>query len=246
MQIIPAVDVLDGSVVRLLHGKFDQATAYGVDPVASVTKWTVEGASLVHVVDLNGARTGDQDVGLLSALGESGVAFQVGGGIRDRITAERAVENGAKRVVVGTIAVHGGHVLDEVVAAVGGERVVAAIDVRDGRARGTGWTDAGMPLRDVVRGIVESGVAVALVTGIERDGAMTGPNLQILAQVREIAPTLGLIASGGIGSLDDVSSLALSDCDGAIVGRALYEERFSLAEAEAAASDARIERMSQL
>lgn len=242
MQIIPAVDVLDGSVVRLLHGRFDRATTYGADPVQAVNQWMMEGGSLVHVVDLNGARTGDPDMRLLTALGASGATFQIGGGIRDRVSAERAVELGAKRVVVGTVAVHSGDVLNEIVAAVGSEGVVAAIDVKEGRARGAGWLDAGIPLADVVGRVVESGVGAALITGIERDGAMNGPNLEILGEVQELAPTLDIIASGGVGSLDDVSSLALMHCNGAIIGRALYEDRFSLPEALAAASNEKMSR----
>jgi phosphoribosylformimino-5-aminoimidazole carboxamide ribotide isomerase len=238
MQIIPAVDVLDGSVVRLLHGKYDEVTTYAADPVEAASTWTAQGATLVHVVDLNGARTGEPDTGLWRVLGRSGIAFQIGGGIRDSAAAVSAVEAGAARVVVGTAAVHEGEALGEIVAAVGGTHVVAAIDVRGGRARGSGWTDDGVPLDDVVLRVVDSGVEVALVTGIERDGAMNGPNVDLLDQVRSAAPSLVLIASGGVSSLGDIAALAAMPCDAAIIGRALYENRFTLPDAIRAASGA--------
>lgn len=241
MDIYPAVDVLRGSVVRLLQGNYDEVTKYGDDPVEAAGGWMTEGATLVHVVDLNGARTGEPDFDLWSALGKSEIAFQIGGGIRDQVTAERAVEAGAERVVVGTVAVHTGGVLSQIVKAVGHDRVVAAIDVRNGLARGSGWTDDGAPLSEVVFRVVDSGVAVALVTGIERDGAMNGPNLDLLARVQATAPTLGLIASGGVDSLDAVAALGSQRYEGAVVGRALYEGRFSLPEAIAAALNAKDE-----
>ncbi len=231
MQIIPAVDVLNGSVVRLLRGRYDEVTTYSADPVEAARRWMSDGASLVHVVDLGGARTGEADSGLLHSLGASDVAFQIGGGIRDAEIAMRALEAGADRVVVGTAAVHDAGILEAIVDVAGGGRVVAAIDVRGGMARGSGWTDAGAPLDDVIGRVVASGVEVALVTGIERDGAMDGPNVDLLAEVRTMAPDLGLIASGGIGSLDDIVALRGLGCDGAIVGRALYEGRFGLPQA---------------
>lgn len=236
MQIIPAVDVLGGSVVRLMNGRYDEVTEYGSDPVEVGTAWMADGAELIHVVDLNGARSGEPDSDLWKALGESGVAFQIGGGIRDQATAEQAVEAGAARVVVGTAAVYGGRALHKIVAAVGRTRVVAAIDVRSDRARGAGWTDGGAPVSDVVHRVVASGVGVALVTGIERDGAMSGPDFELLAQVSDLAPSLRIIASGGVDSLAAVAALHSVECEAAIIGRALYEGCFTLPDAIAAAS----------
>jgi phosphoribosylformimino-5-aminoimidazole carboxamide ribotide isomerase len=237
MQVIPAVDVLDGLVVRLMNGRYDEATTYGSDPVEVGTAWMADGAELIHVVDLNGARSGEPDSDLWKALGESGVVFQIGGGIRDQTTAEKAVQAGAARVVVGTATVHGGRALHKIAAAVGHTRVVAAIDVRSDRARGAGWTDEGAPVRDVVHGVVGSGVGVAIVTGIERDGAMSGPDIKLLAQVSDLAPSLRIIASGGVDSLAAIADLRSLECEAAIIGRALYEGSFTLPDAIAAASD---------
>ena len=231
MQIIPAVDVLDGAVVRLLHGDYDEATTYAPDPAEMARKWVDEGASLVHVVDLAGARTGDPDEGLWKTMAQAGIPLQVGGGIRDATLATSAIDAGAQRVVVGSAAVHSPDVLEAIVDAVGPDSVVAAIDVRSGLARGSGWEDSGVVLEVVVQRVVRAGISVALVTGIERDGAMNGPNTDLLTQVNIIAPDLELIASGGVGSLADLTDLADRGYTSVIVGRALYEGRFTLPEA---------------
>jgi phosphoribosylformimino-5-aminoimidazole carboxamide ribotide isomerase len=238
MQIIPAVDVLDGSVVRLLHGRYDLVTTYADDPVAAAQDWVADGASLVHVVDLNGARSGKPDPNLWHSLGRVGVPFQIGGGIRDQRTALQALEAGAHRVVLGTAAVHDPGMLREIVAATGADRVVASIDVRGGMAQGAGWTGTGVHFVDVVRRVVKAGVEVALVTGIERDGALNGPDLDLLAEVRAVAPELRLIASGGVSSLADIAALESLSCEAVIVGRALYENRLALPGAIRVASGA--------
>lgn len=229
MQIIPAVDVLDGAVVRLLHGRYDAVTTYAPDPAVVASAWVEEGASLVHVVDLVGARTGAADTSLWTTM--AGIPFQVGGGIRDAASALAALESGAMRVVVGSAAVHDPNALGAIVDAVGPDCVVAAIDVRSGLARGSGWEDQGVELRVVVHRVVSTGISVALVTGIERDGAMKGPNVNLLTRVTELAPDLDLIASGGVGSIDDLIDLSGRGYSAAIVGRALYEGRFTLSEA---------------
>lgn len=231
MQVIPAVDVLAGRVVRLLRGDYEHVTEYGDDPVAAVRRWIGAGADLVHVVDLSGARSGAPDEELWRSLGSAGVPFQIGGGIRSAAAGVAAIEAGAHRVVVGSAAVSDEAAVAQLVSSVGGEAVVAAIDVRDGRARGSGWRDEGRPVAAVVGDVVEAGVARALVTGIDRDGSGEGPDLDLLDSVRRFAPGLALIASGGVGSLEDLSRVATSDAEAVIVGRALYDGVFTLAEA---------------
>jgi len=229
--VIPAVDVLEGAVVRLFQGDYGAVTTYDDSPVSVASSWARRGASVVHVVDLEGARSGTPSQDLWRSLGDTGVRFQIGGGIRDSSTAREAVGCGASRVVIGSAAVHDPKALADIVEAVGPSAVVAAIDVRAGKAVGSGWLDAGAALPTVVERVVAAGVDTALVTGIERDGAMDGPNTEILETVRDIAPGLLLIASGGVGSLDDLAMLRDSGYEAAIVGRALYEKRFSLEEA---------------
>lgn len=234
MQIIPAVDVLDGSVVRLARGDYDRVTRYAQDPVDTALGFMGDGAALVHVVDLAGARDGTHDVGLWRRLAGAGVSFQIGGGIRDAGAAEAAVDAGAARVVVGTTAVWDAGARDEILATVGPERLVAALDVRDGRATGAGWLDEGRPVAEVASELAEAGVVRALVTGIAGDGMLSGPDLEVLEVVHRAAPSLALIGSGGVSSLNDLRALRSVGAEGAIVGRALYEGRFGVAEAVAA------------
>ncbi len=227
MEIIPAVDVLAGSVVRLMHGDYGAVTRYGDDPVARVSAFLAEGASLVHVVDLEGARSGKPDDGLLTALAATGGRFQIGGGLRTAEAANRVLLKGAARVVMGSAAVWE----PEVLAGVGEiQRVVAAIDVRKGRATGGGWLDDGRALDGVLDGVAGVGVQRVLVTGIDTDGTMDGPDLALMRRVVADG-RFAVIASGGVGSLDDLRRVAEVGCEGVIVGRALYEGRFTLAEA---------------
>ncbi len=233
-SVIPAVDVLGGRVVRLLRGSYDEVTIYGDDPVARARAWIDAGAPLVHVVDLEGARSGDPDRSLWERLAGAGVPFQVGGGIRTAETARAALAAGAARVVMGTAAVWS----PELLAAVGSpHRVVAAVDVRNGRATGAGWLDEGREIAAVLDGLAGAGVGRLLVTGIGSDGTMEGPETVLMGGVVADG-RFAVIASGGVGSVDDVAALARMGCEGVIVGRALYEGRIVLADAIAAGAAA--------
>ena len=235
MQVIPAVDVLDGKVVRLLKGDYDAVTTYGDDVTRAVERWRDEGAGMVHVVDLDGARSGVPDIGLARLLGSSSVRVQLGGGIRTATAADDAVSAGVERVVVGSAVVAGEEALTSLVARVGADSVVAAIDVAAGRARGSGWLDDGTDLAAAVSTVAASGVRRVLVTGIESDGTMDGPNLPLLSRVARLAPQVSIVASGGVGTLDDLRRIADLGAEAVVVGRALYENRFSFTEAVAAA-----------
>ncbi len=230
MQILPAVDVLDGKVVRLLRGDYSNVTIYGDDPVAMARKWYSQGVDIIHVVDLEGARSGTPDFDLWAALGSSGVPFQLGGGLRTAGLASRALEAGAQRVVLGSAAVWEPEVLGTLVRRHGADAVVAAVDVRDGKAIGAGWLDEGKVVSEVIGAIVTLGVEWALATGIETDGTLTGPDRQMLDVIRKQAPDLKLIASGGVSSTEDVHTLREAGLAGCIIGRALYEGRVSIDE----------------
>lgn len=225
MEVIPAVDVLDGKVVRLLRGDYSRVTEYGSDPVAAARKWLEEGAERVHVVDLEGAREGDPDYSLWEALGTAGVPFQAGGGIRTPEIAERVLDLGAQRVVMGTAAVWHPERLAGL-----GERCVAAVDVRGDKATGAGWLDEGRSLESVLDGLAEAGVPRLLVTGIGRDGTLEGADVDLTRRVVEDG-RFRVIASGGVGTLSDLDPLAALGCEAVVVGRALYDRRFTLAEA---------------
>lgn len=235
MQVLPAVDVLGGRVVRLRQGRYDQVTTYGHDPTQMCLRWIDQGAELVHVVDLEGARSGDPDRGLWKRLGAAGIPFQLGGGIRSVDAARSAIDSGADRVVVGSVAIHRPDELTAVIGAVGSSRVVVALDVKAGRALGSGWLDAGRSLADVVRTISRIGAVRVLVTGIARDGEMTGPDLSLLRRVMGAAPGLLVLASGGVRGVDDIVALSAQGVEGAIVGRALYEPGLTFREAIEAA-----------
>jgi phosphoribosylformimino-5-aminoimidazole carboxamide ribotide isomerase len=235
LDVVPAVDVLDGRVVRLLRGSFEQVTVYGGDPLTVGESWIGEGATLIHLVDLEGARSGAPDVALWKRFGKAGVPFQVGGGVRDARMAGEALAAGAARVVMGTAAVRSPEALEEL-ARTG--RVVAAIDVRQGQARGEGWIGPGRGVSDVLTDLAAIGVERVMVTAIARDGTMSGPDLELIGQVRGLAPQLAIIASGGVGTLGDLGLLSHAGCEAAVVGRALYERRFTLQEALAALSGA--------
>ncbi len=235
MYVIPAVDILDGQVVRLRQGRYDEVTVYDSDPAAKLKYWAEQGAPIVHIVDLAGARDGVCDRKMWRTLGDTGVRFQIGGGIRTLEAAEAVIEAGATRAVLGTAAVWEPQLAAEIVASVGADQVVAAIDVRDGKATGAGWLDDGRKLGDVLRDLVAAGVVRVLATGIATDGTLAGPDTQLLEDVMRMAPELELIASGGVGSLSDISKVAALEVEAAIVGRALYDNKFSYVEAAGAA-----------
>ena len=225
LEVIPAVDVLEGAVVRLREGDYDRSTRYEDDPVAAVERWLHQGARRVHVVDLDGARGGETDLALWERLGRRGLAFQAGGGIRSAGVAADVLAAGAERVVMGTAAVRDPSSLAEV-----GGSVVAAVDVRDGWATTEGWLQVGRPVAEVLDGLAAAGVRRLLVTGISRDGTMEGPDTDLLASISDEG-RFSLIASGGVGRLGDLDPLSRLGCEAVVIGRALYEGRFTLAEA---------------
>lgn len=228
MDILPAIDLQRGRCVRLMRGDFGQETVYGSDPVAVAQSWCAQGASLIHVVDLDGARAGHP--AQLSMVRDIAAAapIEVGGGLRSEADVEAVLEAGARRAVVGTAA------LDrDLVARLAqryGDRLVVALDTRDGRVTVAGWTEeSAWPLLDLARALIEVGVRRFLHTDVERDGVMTHPNFASLRSL--ISLGVPVIASGGVASLDDIRRLYEIGADEVIVGRALYEGVFPLAEA---------------
>jgi len=231
-ELIPAIDVLDGNVVRLERGDYGTVTIYGSDPIGTARSFLDAGAPLVHVVDLEGARSGMADAELRRALGAGGIRFQTGGGLRSAAAVAAAIADGAERAVVGTAALWDSAELARMIAAVGPAALLVAVDVADGRARGAGWLDEGRPFGMLLDELVELGVERILLTAISRDGMMLGPDLKLLG--RAIESGLAVIASGGVGTLADLGAIAAAGAAGAIVGRAIYENRFTVAEAVAA------------
>ncbi len=238
MILYPAIDIRGGRAVRLLQGDYGRETAYDADPADAALRWAGEGAEFLHVVDLDGAKAGVprnlETVRRIAAAVDCPI--QVGGGLRDADAVTAALEAGAARVVLGTAALCEPELLVSMLEAHGG-RIVVSVDARDGRVALAGWTEAGKEdVTEAVATLSQRGVARFLCTAIEVDGTMEGPALGELKRVAA-ATEAALIASGGVGSLADLEALARempANVEGAIVGRALYECRFSVAEGIAA------------
>ncbi len=243
MLIYPAIDLRGGVCVRLTHGRFDQVTEYDADPAARLAAFAAEGAQWVHVVDLDGAQAGravqHAAIGRLAALGLARI--QAGGGVRSTEDVERLLDAGVARVVVGSLAVTNPQTVAGWLARFGPDRLTLALDVRivDGSPVPAlkGWVeDAGVDLWTALDAYPAGTLTHVLMTDVGRDGALTGPNLDLLAQARSRRPDLALQASGGVSTLDDLKAARDLGCDGAIVGRALYEGRFTLSQAIEAGS----------
>ncbi len=246
-EIVPAIDVKDGRCVRLVQGRFDDATVYGDDPVAVARRWATGGAPRLHVVDLDGAVAGRpvaRDLVVAIARAVCPVPVQIGGGIRSRADLDGYLEAGIDRVILGTAALEDRALVTAAAAAHPG-RVWVGLDVRDGRLAVRGWleTAAATPI-EAARTLADAGAGGFVVTDITKDGTLAGPSLDRTLAVAE-AVDRPVLASGGVSSADDLRRLAAAGggrLAGAIVGRALYAGRVSLADALAAATAAAAER----
>ena len=248
-EVIPAIDIRGGLVVRLSQGDFARETVYSDDPVAVAQAFAAQGAPRLHVVDLDGAREGrPSQASLVRSVVEAvSIPVQVAGGMRDSASVERALGFGADRVVLGSALLARPGFAREVASRYG-DRLVAALDVRDGLAVGgalrTGGS--GVPVLEAAEKLAAAGVGIFAVTAVARDGGLGGPDLVLLERV--LAVLLGgrgrvqgapidarVIASGGVSSPADIGAVRALGCAGAILGRALYEGRLSLRDAIAAA-----------
>ena len=234
MDLIPALDLLQGNVVRLTRGDFTLVTTYG-DPEEVLDSLAVPRGSRLHVVDLEASRSGRAvETEMVRRLARRDLRVQVGGGVRSVAGARAWIDCGAEKVVVGTVAADSPDVLRALVADLGARRVIAAVDVRDGVVRVAGWERAARrTLADVLASVAEAGVEEVLITDITRDGAMCGPSF---ALYRALPKNLRIIASGGVSTVSDVVSLSrIDNVSGCVIGKALLDGRVSLAEARARA-----------
>jgi phosphoribosylformimino-5-aminoimidazole carboxamide ribotide isomerase len=238
-ELYPAVDILGGRAVRLVQGDFTRRTEYAADPLEAAGRWTAAGARRLHVVDLDGARSGRpanlHNLRRIAAAAD--VPVQYGGGLRDAGAAHAALAAGARRVVIGTAAFALPSVLDAVLAEEP-ERVAVAVDVRGGRVSTGGWTEGtDLEPEAAAAELAGRGVRCFVYTDIDRDGTLEGVRGDALARFADACAGRSLVYSGGIGQLDDLrflTTLGLDDLEGVIVGKALYEGRFSVSEARAA------------
>ena len=233
MDLYPAIDLRDGRCVRLYQGDYGRETVYGDDPVAQALAFEAAGAPWIHVVDLDAARTGtpvNRSV-VASIAAAVSVPVQTGGGVRDRAAAEALFDAGVARVVIGTAALADPGLVRSLAA---DHAVAVGLDARGRDLAVEGWTQAsGRDLVDAARAFADAGVAALVVTEIGRDGTLEGPDLGGLREVMA-ATSVPVIASGGVGSLDDLRALQGLGPAGVIVGRAIYEGAFTVEEAVAA------------
>ncbi len=239
MIIYPAIDLRGGHVVRLTEGRFDQGKTYSDDPLAVAKDFAASGATWLHVVDLDGAKDpARRQTALVEKLARgSGLRVQTGGGIRDGSQIAALLAAGAQRVIVGSLAAKQPDLVRGWLKQFGAEKIILSPDVRldaDNipRVAAAGWQEStGLALDDFLNGYLEAGLVHILCTDISRDGKLTGPNSALYAQLVKKFPKLQIQASGGVSSLDDLQVLKTTGSAGAIVGRALYEKKFTLPEA---------------
>lgn len=236
MLIYPAIDLYEGKVVRLFKGEYNQMTVYNDDPLAVADDFKNQGASCIHVVDLEGAKTGKTpNIETIKSIKTHSPLFvEVGGGIRNMETAATYVNVGVDRIILGTAAVENEGFVREAVAEFG-DKVAIGIDLKDGYVAVKGWTEkTGILAMDFAKRMEAIGVATIICTDISRDGAMKGTNRGLY---RELAAELNMniIASGGVSTMEDIRELAAMKLHGAIIGKAYYEGAIAISEAVAIA-----------
>jgi phosphoribosylformimino-5-aminoimidazole carboxamide ribotide isomerase len=237
--LYPAIDIRGGKAVRLLQGDYARETAYDADPVDAAARWAGEGAEFLHVVDLDGAKEGKpRNLEAVRRIAEAvDCPIQVGGGLRDDESVRAVLDAGAERAVIGTAAIRDPEFLQTMLNAYAG-RIVVSVDSRGGQVSLAGWIQSsGVELARAIAELTRRGVESFLCTAIEVDGTMEGPAIDQLNEIAAAAPAASVIASGGVGELAHLERLAREaapNIEGAVVGRALYERRFSVAEGIAA------------
>lgn len=238
-MIIPAIDLIDGCVVRLHQGDYGARRDYGEDPLARLQRYQASGAQLLHIVDLTGAKDPKaRQIPLLrELLGNLSIPVQTGGGIRSADDVRSLIDAGAARVVVGSAAVKRTDEVAGWMKTFGADKLVLALDVRINKAGNaevavSGWQEnSGVLMDDLIRAFEPAGLRYVLTTDISKDGTLAGPNTALYAKLAQTFPNIDFQASGGIGSLDDIRAVSHTGAAGVIVGRALLEGKFTLEEA---------------
>lgn len=238
-MIIPAIDLIDGCVVRLHQGDYGARRDYGEDPLARLQRYQASGAKLLHIVDLTGAKDPKaRQIPLLrELLGSLSIPVQTGGGIRSADDVRSLLDAGAARVVVGSAAVKRTDEVAGWMKTFGADKLVLALDVRINKAGNaevavSGWQEnSGVLMDNLIRAFEPAGLRYVLTTDISKDGTLAGPNTALYAKLAQTFPNIDFQASGGIGSLDDIRAVSHTGAAGVIVGRALLEGKFTLEEA---------------
>ncbi|HQU91194.1 MAG TPA: 1-(5-phosphoribosyl)-5-[(5-phosphoribosylamino)methylideneamino]imidazole-4-carboxamide isomerase [Pyrinomonadaceae bacterium] len=230
IEIIPAIDVIDGKCVRLTYGDFSRKTVYADDPLEVAKRFEGLGIRRLHMVDLDGAKTGKpQNLPVLNAVAENtNLTIDFGGGIKTDDDVNAVFDTGAAIVNVGSIAVKDPKLFLDWIERYGSDRILLGADCKDGKVAINGWqADTEISIFDLLKDYSENGVRSAFVTDIGRDGAMAGPSVDLYKEILATVPKLILIASGGVGEIADVECLDAVGCSAVIVGKAIYEGRIS-------------------
>ncbi len=233
MQLYPAIDIKGGKCVRLTQGLFDNVKVYSDTPADMARLWRDQGATFLHLVDLDGALAGrsvNEDV-IRSIVEAVDIPVEIGGGIRSEEAVRHMLELGVARVIIGTKAVERPLFMKELVNAFGPDRIVAGVDAKDGLVAVQGWESlSSVTAKELCMQMREFGIRHVIYTDISRDGMLNGPNVEATRQLTE-ATGIDVIASGGVSSMEDLRSLYEAGIKGAIIGKALYEKRVDLREA---------------
>jgi phosphoribosylformimino-5-aminoimidazole carboxamide ribotide isomerase len=239
MEVIPAIDLLDGGIVRLFQGDFDQVTEYANEPVALARRYATAGSRRLHVVDLDGAKTGEPtNLPIITALADCGMEIQAGGGIRDRNRLSALFAAGVKRAVIGSVAVKQPERIAEWIDEIGADRFILAFDVRldsngEPETATDGWTESsGKLLWPLVDYFLDRGAREFLCTDIAKDGTLAGPNLALYQACVERYPEAEFIASGGVSCAADLDALDNTGVTRVVTGKALLDGRLTLEEIE--------------
>jgi phosphoribosylformimino-5-aminoimidazole carboxamide ribotide isomerase len=230
MDIFPAIDLRDGRCVRLTQGDYDRETVFDDDPAAVAKRWVDQGARKMHVVDLDGARNGVRaNADVVAAIVEAiDIPVQLGGGVRDAAEARRLIDMGVDRVIIGTAAIEAPDEVQKAVEDVGVEHVIVGVDAKDGMVQTRGWLEQSQVTAiDLARQMLERGVQRFIYTDTSRDGTLTHPNFEAVAELSENL-RYPIIVAGGIASIEDLVGLAKLGVEGAISGMAIYSGTLDL------------------
>ena len=238
MRLYPAIDMIDGKCVRLVQGDYRKKTTFSEDPLAVALRWQEEGGDLIHLVDLDGAKSGDMpnfDI-VCRIASELQIPIEIGGGIRDMHAVEKYLEHGVERVILGTAAIKNPDFVKETVKEYG-KRIVVGIDAKDGMVAISGWEEVSkVSALSLAKQMEQLGVATLIYTDIATDGMLKGPNFTAMQEMAEYV-ALDVVASGGVSSLKDLERLSKTGVEGAIIGKALYTGHIKLPEAVSLCQD---------
>jgi phosphoribosylformimino-5-aminoimidazole carboxamide ribotide isomerase len=234
LQLIPAIDLMNGKIVRLTHGDPETAKVYDQfgGPVETAKKWRAEGARKLHIIDLDAALGMGNNLAVIAEIAENvDLPIQVGGGIRKIEAVEKVLKLGVSQVILGALAFSDPKAVTQIQQEFGAESVIVALDNRDGKIMVEGWkTATALGMKEALEKFAALGVKAFLVTSITKDGTLSGPDLDTLREACQF-PNVEIIAAGGIGGLNDLVALKRVGVEGAVIGKALYEGRFTLKEA---------------